>query len=76
MRYALASIRSGCVPALPAPSVRAPRAEDPMGRPKLDIKRENAVWKALATGTGILKIAQTLGIGTGTVVRIAAEMRA
>ncbi len=47
----------------------------PMGRPKLDAKREAAVRKALASGTGILKVAQTLGIGTGTVARIANELR-
>jgi DNA invertase Pin-like site-specific DNA recombinase len=46
-----------------------------IGRPKLDPKREAAVRKALATGTGILRVAQTLGVGTGTVARIASELR-
>jgi DNA invertase Pin-like site-specific DNA recombinase len=47
----------------------------PIGRPKLDPKREAAVRKALGAGTGILKVAKTLGVGTGTVARIAAQMR-
>lgn len=46
-----------------------------IGRPKLDHKRETAVRKALAAGTGILKVAKIVGVGTGTVARIAAEMR-
>jgi DNA invertase Pin-like site-specific DNA recombinase len=48
----------------------------PIGRPKLDDKREASVRRALASGTGILKVAQSLKVGTGTVARIAAEMRA
>jgi DNA invertase Pin-like site-specific DNA recombinase len=47
----------------------------PIGRPKLDATRERAVRKALAGGTGILKVAKAVGVGTGTVARIAAEMR-
>lgn len=47
----------------------------PIGRPKLEHKREVAVRKALAVATGILKVAKTLGVGTGTVTRIATEMR-
>jgi DNA invertase Pin-like site-specific DNA recombinase len=47
----------------------------PIGRPKLDPKREAAVRRALAAGTGILKVAKTVGVGTGTVARIASEMR-
>ena len=46
-----------------------------IGRPKLDRKRERAVLRALKDGTGILKIARSLGIGTGTVARIASEAR-
>lgn len=48
----------------------------PIGRPRLDPKRERAIQNALSDGTGILKVARTLGVGTGTVARIAAEMRA
>lgn len=47
----------------------------PFGRPKLDHKREVAVRRALTAGTGILKVAKNLGVGTGTVARIAQEMR-
>lgn len=47
----------------------------PIGRPKLDPKREQAVRDALATGAGILKVARTIGVGTGTVARIAEGMR-
>jgi DNA invertase Pin-like site-specific DNA recombinase len=47
----------------------------PIGRPKLDPGREAAVRRALTAGTGILKVAKTVGVGTGTVARIACEMR-
>jgi len=47
----------------------------PFGRPKLDGKKEAAVRKALTLGNkGILKIAAELGVGSGTVQRIKAEM--
>ena len=42
----------------------------PIGRPKVSKVVENAVRAELAKGTGILKTAQTLGIGTGTVQKI------
>ena len=54
---------------------RGTKSGRPIGRPKLDGKREAAVRAALNSGTGILKVATTLGIGTGTVARIAGEMR-
>ncbi len=54
---------------------RGTKSGRPIGRPKLDAKREGAARKALAAGKGILKVARELGIGTGTVARIAAEMR-
>jgi DNA invertase Pin-like site-specific DNA recombinase len=54
---------------------RGTKSGRPIGRPKLDGKREAAVRAALTSGTGILKVAKTLGIGTGTVSRIAVEMR-
>lgn len=47
----------------------------PIGRPKLDPKREQAIRDALAAGAGILKVARTIGVGTGTVARIAEGMR-
>ena len=45
-----------------------------LGRPKLDSTTERKVRKQLAKGVGILKVAKSLGIGTGTVQRIANEL--
>src|SRR6476620_8775890 len=42
-----------------------------LGRPKIDSATERRVRKQLAKGVGILKLAKSLGIGTGTVQRIA-----
>ena len=44
-----------------------------LGRPKIDSTIERKVRKQLAKGFGILKVAKSLGIGTGTVQRIANE---
>ena len=44
-----------------------------LGRPKIDGVTERKVRRQLAKGVGILKVAKTLGIGTGTVQRIASE---
>jgi DNA invertase Pin-like site-specific DNA recombinase len=46
-----------------------------LGRPKIDSATERKVRKQLAQGAGILKVAKSLGIGTGTVQRIANELR-
>ena len=46
-----------------------------LGRPKIDSTTERRVRKQLAKGMGILKVAKSLGIGTGTVQRIANELR-
>ena len=46
-----------------------------LGRPKIDRTTERKVRKQLARGEGILKVAKSLGIGTGTVQRIANELR-
>jgi DNA invertase Pin-like site-specific DNA recombinase len=46
-----------------------------LGRPKIDSTTERKVRKQLAKGMGILKVAKSLGIGTGTVQRIANERR-
>jgi hypothetical protein len=43
-----------------------------LGRPKIDVERK--MRKKLAKGVGILKVARSLGIGTGTVQRIAKEL--
>ena len=48
----------------------------PIGRPKISKVVENAVRAELAKGRGILKTAQTLGIGTGTVQKIKNGMTA
>jgi hypothetical protein len=44
-----------------------------LGRPKIDIATERKVRKQLAKDVGILKVAKSLGIGTGTVQRISGE---
>ena len=46
-----------------------------LGRPKIDRTTERKVRQQLARGVGILKVAKSLGIGTGTVQRIANELR-
>ena len=46
-----------------------------LGRPKINSTTERKVRKQLAEGMGILKVAKSLGIGTGTVQRIANELR-
>ena len=43
------------------------------GRPKIDSATERKVRKQLAKGVSILKVAKSLGIGTGTVQRISKE---
>jgi DNA invertase Pin-like site-specific DNA recombinase len=45
-----------------------------LGRPRVSEKTERAVQAALAKGQGMRSIATTLGIGTGTVQRIAASL--
>ena len=44
-----------------------------LGRPKIDSATERKVRKQLAKGIGILKVAKSLGLGTGTVQRISKE---
>ena len=45
-----------------------------LGRPKVAAKVEARVRAKLAKGTGILKTAKLLGLGTKTVQRIKAEL--
>jgi Resolvase, N terminal domain len=45
-----------------------------LGRPKIDSATERKVRKQLAKGVGILKVAKSLGLGTGTVQRISNEL--
>ncbi len=57
--------------------VRARAQGKTLGRPMIDQKTDAAIRKALTKGdVGIRKIATTLGVGTGTVQRIKAEMAA
>jgi DNA invertase Pin-like site-specific DNA recombinase len=44
-----------------------------LGRPKIDSATERKLRKQLGKGMGILKVAKSLGIGTGTVQRISGE---
>jgi len=46
-----------------------------IGRPRLNWDKEAAAKKLLHDGMGILKVARTLRIGTGTVSRISAQLR-
>jgi DNA invertase Pin-like site-specific DNA recombinase len=50
------------------------RSGKPCGRPKIAAAVEAAVRTALATGTGIRKVAAQHGVGVGTVQRIKTEM--
>jgi DNA invertase Pin-like site-specific DNA recombinase len=55
---------------------RARAAGIKFGRPKIDYTVEKRIRAALAKGDkGMLKIAEELGVGSGTVQRIAREMR-
>ena len=45
-----------------------------LGWPKIDSATERKVRKQLAKGFGILTVAKSLGIGTGTVQRISNEL--
>ena len=45
-----------------------------LGKPKVDVALERKAQKQLKKGVGILKVAKTLGLGTGTVQRIKQEI--
>ncbi len=45
-----------------------------LGRPAIEPEVERKVVRALRKGHGILKVARSLGLGTGTVHRIKREM--
>ena len=47
-----------------------------LGRPKVSAKVEAAIRESLGAGTGILKTAKTVGVGSGTVQRVKAELAA
>jgi hypothetical protein len=50
-----------------------PMEKLPARPPELDGATERKVRRLLAQGVGILKVAKSLGIGTGTVQRISGE---
>jgi DNA invertase Pin-like site-specific DNA recombinase len=53
------------------------RKKKPIGRPKVTAKTEESIRARLAAGdTGMLRIAAELGVGSGTVQRVAKAMRA
>lgn len=45
-----------------------------LGRPQIEPEKEQAIKDCLGAGTGILKTAKTVGVGTSVVQRIRAEM--
>jgi DNA invertase Pin-like site-specific DNA recombinase len=45
-----------------------------LGRPRIDAAVERRIQAQLRLGKGILKVARELGVGSGTVQRIKAEM--
>ena len=45
-----------------------------LGRPPIDGELERRAQRELRKGTGILKVAKLIGLGTGTVHRIKQEM--
>jgi hypothetical protein len=45
-----------------------------LGRPRISATVEKRIRAQLRAGKGILKVARELGVGTGTVQRIAQEM--
>ena len=47
-----------------------------LGRPRVSTRVENAIRKHLVAGNGILKTARLVGVGSGTVQRIKAELAA
>jgi DNA invertase Pin-like site-specific DNA recombinase len=54
---------------------RAVEAGKTLGRPRVSAAIEKRVQAQLRAGKGILKVAREVGVGTGTVQRIAREMR-
>lgn len=55
---------------------RGTKSGRPIGRPKLSREKEAAAKDLLGQGMGILKVARSLRMGTGSVSRIAAQMQA
>jgi DNA invertase Pin-like site-specific DNA recombinase len=53
---------------------RAVEAGKTLGRPRISEKVEKRIQEQLRAGKGILKVAHEVGVGHGTVERIAREM--
>jgi DNA invertase Pin-like site-specific DNA recombinase len=53
---------------------RAIEAGKTLGRPRISEKLERRIQDQLRAGNGIIKVAREVGVGTGTVQRIAREM--
>ena len=53
---------------------RAVEAGTKLGRPRISEALEKRIREHLQAGSGILKVAREVGVGTGTVHRIAQEM--
>jgi hypothetical protein len=49
-------------------------ADQTLGRPRISEKVEKRIQEQLRAGKGINKVAREVGVGTGTVQRIAQEM--
>jgi DNA invertase Pin-like site-specific DNA recombinase len=54
---------------------RGTKSGKPIGRPSIPVDKEAAIRNHLPEGTGILKTARLLGVGSGTVQRVQREMR-
>jgi DNA invertase Pin-like site-specific DNA recombinase len=54
---------------------RAVEAGKQLGRPKIDPALEKRIQSQLRAGKGMLKVAAEFGVGSGTVQRVAREMR-
>ena len=48
------------------------KSGNPFGRPKVSVKVERKIREELSRGSGVLKTARLLGVGTGTVQRVKA----
>ena len=53
---------------------RAVEAGKTLGRPRISEKLERRIQDQLRAGNGIIKVAREVGVGTGTVQRVAQEM--
>jgi DNA invertase Pin-like site-specific DNA recombinase len=54
---------------------RAVEAGKTLGRPRISEKVEKHIQEQLRAGKGIIKVAREVGVGNGTVQRIADEIR-